>query len=129
MTEARKLHWAGGRPPQQTNLALSLVGCGLVGFTRQLIREYGHYTIGFSGVSSSMLVLYLGAVLIFLIKPSNVNRYTFWIIVVFAIACRVVALLPAPHLSTDVYRYCWRRRGSSAMRTSIRIDTFRGMLG
>ena len=54
-----------------------------------------------------MLVLYLAAVLIFLIKPTNVDRYTFWIIVTFAIACRAVALLPAPYLSTDVYRYVW----------------------
>jgi len=106
VTEARKLHWAEARP-WQTNVALILIGCGLVGFTRQLVSEYGHYTIGFSGVSSSMLVLYLGAVLIFLIKPSNVNRYTFSIIVFFAIACRLVALLPTPYLSTDVYRYCW----------------------
>ena len=54
-----------------------------------------------------MLVLYLASVSIFLIKPSNVNRYTFWIVVAFAIACRAVALLPAPFLSTDVYRYVW----------------------
>lgn len=106
MTEARKLNWADARP-WQTNLALILIGCAMVGFTRQLVSEYILYTIGFSGVSSSMLVLYLGAVLIFLIKPSNVNRCTFWIIVAFAIACRMVPSLPAPHLSTDVYRYCW----------------------
>lgn len=79
----------------------------MVAFTRQLIREYSRYDIGFSGVSSWMLVLYVTAVLIFLIKPSNVNRYTFWIIVGFAIACRVVALFPPPRLSTDVYRYVW----------------------
>jgi alpha-1,6-mannosyltransferase len=104
--DARRPHWADARP-WQANAALILIGCGMVGFTRQLISEYSHYTIGFSGVSSSMLVLYLGAVLIFLIQPSNVNRYTFWIIVAFAIACRLVALLPAPYLSTDVYRYVW----------------------
>ena len=93
--------------PWLTNAAFVLIGCAMVGFTQQLIREYSRYTIGFSGVSSWMVVLYLAAVLIFLIKPSNVNRSTFWIIVGFAIACRVVALLPAPFLSTDVYRYVW----------------------
>src|ERR1019366_5711154 len=99
-------HWAEARP-WQTNLALSFIGCGLVEFTRQLGSEYGHHTFGFSGVSRSMLVLYRGAALIFLMKPANVNRYTFWIIVAFAIGCRLVALLPAPYLSTDVYRYVW----------------------
>lgn len=79
----------------------------MVGFTFQLTREYSSFTIGFSGVSSWMVALYLAAVLIFLIKPSNVNRFTFWIVVGFAIACRVVALPPAPYLSSDVYRYAW----------------------
>ena len=102
MIETRRIPWAW-----LTNGAFAAIGCAMVGFTRQLIREYSHFTIGFSGVSSWMLVLYLMAVLIFLIKPSNVNRYTFWIIVGFAIACRVVALIPAPYLSTDVYRYAW----------------------
>lgn len=93
--------------PWLANAAFILIGCAMVGFTQQLSHEYSHFKIGFSGVSSWMLVLYLVAVLIFLIKPSNVNRATFWIILGFAIACRFVALLPAPYLSTDVYRYVW----------------------
>jgi len=93
--------------PWQTNAALGLIGVAMVCFTRQLISENDRFTIGFSGVSSSHLVLYLAAVLIFLLKPRNVNRWTFWIIVTFAVACRLVALFPEPFLSSDVYRYAW----------------------
>ncbi len=101
-----KPEWAAFRP-WQTNAALVIFGLGMVGFTRQLISEYEHYTIGFSGVSSSMVVLYLAAIVVFLLKPSNVNRYTLPIIIAFAIVCRLVALFPAPFLSSDVYRYAW----------------------
>jgi len=93
--------------PWITNAAFVVIGCTMVGFTHQLTREYRSFTIGFSGVSSWMLALYLVAVLVFLIKPSNVNRSTFWIVIFFGIVCRFVALFPAPHLSTDVYRYVW----------------------
>ena len=99
-------HWSDFRP-WQTNLALTLIGLALIGFTRQLISEGDSYTIGFSGVSSCSLALYLGAVLIFLLKPDNVDRYTFSIILFFAVACRIVTLLPDPFLSSDVYRYAW----------------------
>jgi hypothetical protein len=36
-----------------------------------------------------------------------VDRWTFPIIVTFAILCRLVALFPEPFLSSDVYRYAW----------------------
>ena len=98
--------WAEFRP-WQTNAALVLLGCAMVGFTRQLIAEYYHYTIGFSGVSSSQLVLYAAAVVLLLMRPGNVDRWTFPIILTFAIACRLVALFPEPFLSSDVYRYVW----------------------
>lgn len=101
-----KAEWAEFRP-WQTNAALILFGIPMVGFTRQLISEYEHFTIGFSGVSSSMLVLYLAAVALLLLKPSNADRYTFPIILTFAILCRLVALFPEPFLSSDVYRYAW----------------------
>ncbi len=93
--------------PWQTNAALGLIGLAMVGFTRQLISEYDHFTIGFSGVSSSQLALYGAALLIFLIKPLNVNRYTLPIILGASILCRLVALYPEPALSSDVYRYAW----------------------
>jgi alpha-1,6-mannosyltransferase len=73
--------------------------------TRQLISEYDHFTIGFSGVSGWSCILYLGAALIILTQP--VDRFTFPIILLVAVACRTVALSAAPYLSSDIYRYVW----------------------
>jgi alpha-1,6-mannosyltransferase len=98
--------WHAARP-WHTNAALILIGAAMICFTRQLTAEYDHYTIGFSGVSSSQMVLYLAALAIFLYKPRNVDRYTFPIILAVAILCRLVALFPEPFLSSDVYRYAW----------------------
>jgi hypothetical protein len=106
---AAKPHWYEARP-WQTNAALLLLGFGLICLTRQLIVEYDtehHYQIGFSGVSSGQLALYLGAVLLLWLKPANVNRYTFPIVLSVAILCRLVAIFPDPYLSTDAYRYVW----------------------
>lgn len=102
----RSPHWTVLRP-WHTNAALCAIGFAMICFTRQLISENDHYTMGTSGVSSAQYVLYLAALLIFLIKPSNVNRYTFPIILTVAVACRLVALFPDPFLSSDVYRYAW----------------------
>jgi hypothetical protein len=103
---ARLERWAAFRP-WQTNLALVLIGLAMVGFMRQLMFEDDHYQIGASGCSSSMLVLYGAAILIYLLKPSNVDRYTFPIILTFAILARCVGLFHEPYLSSDVYRYAW----------------------
>ena len=89
----------------QTNAALILLGTGLLLLTRQLISEFNHFTIGFSEVSGGAAILYLVAVVVILTMP--VNRYTFAIILAFAIAFRLVTLFPHPYLSTDVYRYAW----------------------
>jgi alpha-1,6-mannosyltransferase len=91
--------------PWQTNVILVLVGAGLFVLTQQLIREFHHFIIGFSEVSGWSAILYLIAVVVILTMP--VNRYTFAIIVAFAIAFRLVTLFPRPYLSTDVYRYAW----------------------
>lgn len=98
--------WTDARP-WQTNLAFIVFGLGLIALTRQLISEGDHYTIGFSGVSSGSLLLYLGAILILLVRPANTNRLTLPIILAFAILFRIVGLFPDPFLSTDVYRYAW----------------------
>ncbi|ADV84482.1 glycosyltransferase 87 family protein [Terriglobus saanensis] len=89
----------------QTNLALILLGSGLFLLTLQLISEYRRFTIGFSGVSGWSVVLYLSAILIIRSQPAD--RYTFGIILTFAIAFRLVTLVPAPYLSSDIYRYAW----------------------
>ncbi len=104
-----KPHWSEARP-WHTNAALLLFGFGMICLTRQLIVEYDtvhHYQIGFDGCSSGQVALYLGAVLLLWLKPRNVDRYTFPIILAVAVLCRLVALFPDPALSTDVYRYAW----------------------
>ena len=93
--------------PWHTNAALILIGWGMIAFSRQLILEYDHYTVGTSGVSSGQVFLYLGAMLILWLHPENVDRFTFPIILAVAIACRLAVLFPEPFLSTDVYRYAW----------------------
>ena len=63
------------------------------------------YTIGFSGVSGWSCILYLAAAFLILTQP--VDRFTFPIILIVAVACRLVALFAEPYLSTDIYRYVW----------------------
>jgi alpha-1,6-mannosyltransferase len=97
-------HWSVARA-WQTNAALLLIGTALFFLTQQLVSEYNHYTIGFSGVSGWSCILYLGATFLILTQP--VDRFTFPIILLVAIACRLVALFAEPFLSTDIYRYVW----------------------
>jgi alpha-1,6-mannosyltransferase len=104
MTVHDPQHWSSARP-WQTNTALVLLGFGLLLLTRQLISEFDHFTIGFSGVSGWSILLYGAAVFLILTQP--VNRHTFGIILGFAIAFRLVTLLPDPYLSSDIYRYAW----------------------
>jgi alpha-1,6-mannosyltransferase len=97
-------HWSIARP-WQTNAALLLIGTALFFLTRQLVSEYDHYTIGFSGVSGWSCILYLAAAFLILTQP--IDRFTFPIILVVAIACRLAALFAEPYLSSDIYRYVW----------------------
>ena len=97
-------HWSIARP-WQTNAALILIGAALFFLTRQLVSEYDHFTIGFSGVSGWSCILYLAAAFLVLTQP--VDRFTFPIILAVAIACRLAALFAEPYLSSDVYRYVW----------------------
>ncbi len=91
--------------PWQTNAALLLIGTALFFLTRQLVSEYSHFTIGFSGVSGWSSILYLAAVFLILTQPAD--RFTFPIILAVAIACRLAVLFAEPYLSTDIYRYVW----------------------
>jgi alpha-1,6-mannosyltransferase len=102
-SQARQ-HWSLARP-WQTNAALFLIGTALFFLTRQLVSEYNQYTIGFSGVSGWSCILYLSAAFLILTQP--VDRFTFPIILVVAIACRLAALFAEPYLSSDIYRYVW----------------------
>ena len=97
-------HWSIARP-WQTNAALFLIGTALFFLTRQLISEYSHFTIGFSGVSGWSCILYLAAAFLILTQP--VDRFTFPLILAIAVACRLAALFAEPYLSSDIYRYVW----------------------
>ncbi len=98
--------WMEARP-WHTNVALSLIGCGMIYFMRQVFHEHERFRFGFSGVSGAHVILYVGAVLVLLVAPRNVDRLTLPIIITVAIICRLVALYPEPFLSTDIYRYVW----------------------
>ena len=89
----------------QTNSALILIGVGMLTLARQLVSENDHFTIGHSGVSGYSVVLYVAAILIIL--TSEVDRFTFPIILAVAIACRLVTIYDDPVMSSDVYRYAW----------------------
>jgi alpha-1,6-mannosyltransferase len=104
MTVRDRQHWSAAKP-WHTNAALLLIGTGMLLLAHQLVSEYSHYTIGFSGVSGWSVILYAAAVWLILTQP--VDRLTFPIILTVAIACRFVTLLPAPYLSSDIYRYVW----------------------
>jgi alpha-1,6-mannosyltransferase len=97
-------HWSVARP-WQTNAALLFIGTALFFLSRQLVSEYSHYTIGFSGVSGWSSILYLAAAFLILTQP--VDRFTFPIILAVAIACRLAVLFSEPYLSSDIYRYVW----------------------
>jgi alpha-1,6-mannosyltransferase len=97
-------HWSIARP-WQTNAALLLLGTALFFLTRQLVSEYDHFTIGFSGVSGWSCILYLAAAFLVLTQP--VDRLTFPIILMVAVACRLAVLFSEPYLSSDMYRYVW----------------------
>ncbi|HXC94682.1 MAG TPA: glycosyltransferase 87 family protein [Edaphobacter sp.] len=97
-------HWSIARP-WQTNAALLSIGIALFFLTRQLVREYSHFTVGFSGVSGWSCILYLAAAFLILTQP--IDRFTFPVILAIAIACRMAALFAEPYLSSDIYRYVW----------------------
>ncbi len=91
--------------PWITNGALLAIGIGMMVLARQLVSEYDHFTIGFSGVSGWSAVLYIVACGIILSQP--VNRWTMPLVLIVAVVCRLITLFPAPFLSSDVYRYAW----------------------
>ena len=106
MTTQPPQHWSHTRP-WQTNTVLTLLGFALLLLTLDLIREFHHQIIGFSGVSGIAAwsaILYAAALLV-LTQPTN--RLSFGIILAFAIAFRLVTLLPEPKMSSDIYRYAW----------------------
>jgi hypothetical protein len=67
---SRQLAWSAMRP-WGTNAALLIIGVAMFWLARQLVLEYHHFTIGFSGVSGWAATLYVAAVLLILTQPAN----------------------------------------------------------
>lgn len=104
MTSPTKQSWWMS-PAWHTNALLVVLGFALMLLTRQLVSEFDHFTIGFSGVSGWSVIVYLVAAVVILTQP--VNRATFPIILAVAILCRAMLLVPEPQMSSDIYRYAW----------------------
>jgi alpha-1,6-mannosyltransferase len=96
--------WSAARP-WLTNAALLAIGVAMLLLSRQLVREYTRFSIGFSGVSGWSATLYVLAALLILTQPAN--RFTLPIIIAVAVACRLAPLWGEPYLSSDIYRYVW----------------------
>ena len=93
--------------PWQTNAALSVLGLALIGLSRQMVAENDGYVIGLSGCSGWSVIVYCAALLVIWLRPANVNKWTFRIILAVAVTCRLAGLFSDPFTSTDVYRYAW----------------------
>ena len=91
--------------PWLTNAALLAIGLAMFWLARQLVSEYHHFTMGFSGVSGWAAIVYAAAVILILTQP--VNRATFAIVLAAAVASRLPALFAEPYMSSDIYRYVW----------------------
>jgi hypothetical protein len=96
--------WSEVRP-WLTNAALLIIGVAMFWLARQLVLEYHHFMIGFTGVSGWGATLYVLSVALILTQP--VNRATMPILMAVAIACRLSPLFAEPFLSSDIYRYVW----------------------
>jgi alpha-1,6-mannosyltransferase len=94
-----------GHPGWLTNSVLLMIGVAMFLLARQLVSEYSHFTIGFSGVSGWGAILYVVACWLVLTQPGD--HWTLPIILVVAVACRLALLFAPPFLSSDIYRYAW----------------------
>jgi alpha-1,6-mannosyltransferase len=88
-----------------TNSALALLALAMLALCRQGVNEIHHFVIGFGLVAMFQALLYLVAVWVVLNRP--VDRWTLVIILVCAIACRLVCIFSPPFLSSDIFRYVW----------------------
>jgi len=88
-----------------TNVLLCLLGVGLMGLSRQFVREHDAFRMGFSGVSGWSATLFVASVLVVMV--GRVNRWTLWIVLGFAVGFRLMDLFASPFLSSDIYRYVW----------------------
>jgi hypothetical protein len=69
------------------------------------VGEFRHFVHGYSETVFGQIALYLGG--ISLIERCPTNKWTLRIILVIALAARIVCVSAPPFLSTDIYRYVW----------------------
>src|SRR5271163_2477886 len=100
-----RTEWWRDRSPLLTNAAVLLLGAILLEFTRTGVHEYFHYVHGFSETVLVQIAVYLGAILLLELCPTN--NWTLRIVLVIALAARLIAVIAPPFLSTDIYRYVW----------------------
>jgi alpha-1,6-mannosyltransferase len=100
-----RAEWWRNGPALLTNAAVSVLGGILLEFTRTGVGEYFHYVHGFSETVLVQIVVYLGAILLLELCPTN--HWTLRIILLIALAARLITVIAPPFLSTDIYRYVW----------------------
>lgn len=88
-----------------TNAALLCLGAAFLQFTRDGVQEFRHYIHGYSVDVLCQIAIYIAAFL--LIRFGRTSRWTLLIILVFALAVRLVGIVTPEFLSTDLYRYVW----------------------
>src|SRR5271156_1665575 len=100
-----RTEWWPDRSPLLTNAAVLLLGAILLEFTRTGVGEYHQYVHGFSETVLVQIAVYLGAIMVAELCPTN--KWTLRIVLLADLAARLIALIAPPFLSTDVYRYVW----------------------
>jgi alpha-1,6-mannosyltransferase len=100
-----RTEWWRNGTPLLTNAAILLLGAILLEFTRTGVGEYSHYVHGFSETVLVQIVVYLGAIVLLELCPTN--NWTLRIVLLIALAVRLIAVIAPPFLSTDIYRYVW----------------------
>jgi len=100
-----RAEWWRKGTPLPTNAALLLLGAVLLEFTGTGVGEYSHYVHGFSETVLVQIVVYLGAILLVELCPTD--NWTLRIVLLIALAVRLIAVIAPPFLSTDIYRYVW----------------------
>ena len=100
-----RAEWWRNGTPLLTNAALLLFGLIMLELTRTGAGEYHHHVHGFSETVLAQIVLYLGA--ISLLERCPTNNWTLRIVLLIALAERLIAVIAPPFLSTDVHRYVW----------------------
>src|SRR5271154_3430099 len=100
-----RTEWWRNGTPLLSNAAILLLGAILLEFTRTGVGEYSHYMHGFSETVLVQIVVYLGAIVLLELCPTN--NWTLRIVLLIALAVRLIAVIAPPFLSTDVYRYVW----------------------